>query len=96
MATINIGTSKGNIVRVKINKRFKDITTADIFEQVIKVYPDGARINGWCLSGRKRKTVSQRIADEVIKTVDEREDKAEKVMKSHIEKVVKKAFDKNR
>jgi hypothetical protein len=47
--TINIGTNKGNIVGVTIDKPFNKITGTDVFAIARKHYPDGnIRVHGWC------------------------------------------------
>lgn len=55
---INIGTTKGNIVGVTVNKRFVDIRMSDIRDIVLKERGAEARIIGWAPThkqGRKTK-----------------------------------------
>ena len=48
--TINIGTSRGNMVGIEIDKPFNEIRYADILKIVTEKFKDanGARIDGWC------------------------------------------------
>lgn len=47
---INIGTTKGNIVGVKFQKKFNDITYHDVMVLVLDKYGDDEKviIVGWC------------------------------------------------
>jgi hypothetical protein len=48
MTTINIGTNKGNITGIKVDKPFKEISFSDIAEIVKGYYNGRARVIGWC------------------------------------------------
>ena len=55
MATINIGTNKGNITQVRFNKPFKEITFTDIQKVVSERYGVGPiQIFGWAQVYPKR------------------------------------------
>lgn len=47
MATINIGTNKGNITQVRINKPFKEITATDVYKIALEKYGSPISIHGW-------------------------------------------------
>ena len=48
-AIINIGTSKGNMVGIKFNKKYDDITFIDILKRVKRKFGKmGTSIHGWC------------------------------------------------
>ena len=49
MTKINIGTNRGNIVGVMIDKPFKDIQTADIYEIAIAKFGTTTtfHVHGW-------------------------------------------------
>ena len=49
MAKINIGTTRGNIVGVEIDKPFKDITLKDIHAKVIEKFgtTQAICVHGW-------------------------------------------------
>lgn len=45
MTTINIGTNKGSITKVKFKKIFKDITYQDILSVVTKHYGSSEKVS---------------------------------------------------
>ena len=55
---INIGTTKGNIVRVEIKKRYNRIMLSDIKKIVMKEFGtlEGISIIGWVRSVNKKTT----------------------------------------
>ena len=59
MTSINIGTSKGNIVGHKIDKEFSDITHDDI-RAIVEKKRCGADIWGWCLTPKKKAMLQER------------------------------------
>lgn len=54
---INIGTDRGNICGVEIDKAFKEITYQDISKVAKERFGDekGFRIEGWCVSKKHSK-----------------------------------------
>ena len=52
MATINIGTDKGNIINAEIGKKFEDIKYSDVLEVAKKSFLKDVdfKIHGWCES----------------------------------------------
>jgi hypothetical protein len=48
MATVNIGTTKGNIIIVEFkNKTFKQITAKDVYKVAKEKYGEGVQVIGW-------------------------------------------------
>lgn len=60
MITINIGTTKKNIVGHKIDKKFEDITIEDIREIVKENMGINTPVVGWCLTPKKKDMLAER------------------------------------